>query len=209
MRVIGIVGGVASGKSLVSAEFRRLGARVLDADRAGHEVLEEEPVRQALRDRWGAAVFDRQGKVDREAIARIVFAPPPDGPPERRFLEGLTHPRIRGRLQDEAVVARESGLPAVVLDAALLLEAGWDRLCDVIVFVAAPRTARLERSLRRGWTEQQFAAREAAQMSLEEKQSRASQTIDNSGSAAETVEQVRRLWHSWVAQTANSPEANP
>jgi dephospho-CoA kinase len=196
MRVIGILGGVASGKSLVAKQLQELGAWVLDADRAGHEVLEEPEVRQALRGRWGEEVFHSWGEVDRAAIARIVFGPPPRGPRELSFLEQLTHPRIGARLRRQADDARRQGATAVVLDAALMLEAGWDDQCDTILFVAAPRSVRLQRARQRGWSEEQFAAREAAQKSLEDKRQRADQTIDNSGTAEQTAEQVCRIWQS-------------
>src|SRR5206468_438085 len=85
--VIGLVGGVASGKSLIAGQLADLGAVVLDADRAGHEVLDEPEVRAALRRRWGDAVFGTNGAVNRTSVGRIVFAPPPDGPRELQFLE--------------------------------------------------------------------------------------------------------------------------
>lgn len=198
MRVIGIVGGVASGKSRVAEQLRGLGAVVLDADRAGHEVLHEEEVRRALRERWGEEIFNDRGEIHRAAVARIVFAAPPRGPRERTFLEQITHPRIGARLREQAAEAERRGAPAVVLDAALLLEAGWHSLCDHILFVSAPRDLRWRRARQRGWSEAEFRAREAAQLPVEEKRRRAEHVIDNSGSEAETDRQVRRWWRSRV-----------
>ena len=193
MHIIGLLGGVASGKSLVAQELARRGAVVLDADRAGHEALRLPQVEAAARHRWGAKVFGPDGHVDRPKLAQIVFAPPPKGGRERRYLEQLTHPEI-GRLLQQQIDAIAPGTPLVVLDAALLFEAGWDKLCERLVFVDAPREVRRARALARGWTEDEFAAREDAQESLDFKYRRADVIIDNSGSPDHTQSQVERLW---------------
>ena len=198
--VIGILGGVASGKSAVAGLFGELGAVVLDADRAGHRVLRQPEVEQAVRERWGDRVFDADGRVDRSGVARIVFAPPPDGPRELAWLEQLTHPRIRKLLEEE--IERLTGareVPAVVLDAPVLDKAGWDRFCDYLVFVDVPRDVRLARALQRGWTAEQFAAREAAQPSAAERRARASHLVDNSGEIEQTKVQAERVWQATVA----------
>jgi dephospho-CoA kinase len=193
MKILGLLGGVASGKSLVSRQLAELGAVVLDADRAGHEALRLPCVEAAARQRWGDAVFGPDGHVDRSQLARIVFAPPPQGPKERKFLEDLTHPEIGRRLAAQAEAVKAVA-PLAVLDAALILEAGWDKLCDYFAFVDVPREVRLVRALQRGWTEGDFAAREAAQESLDSKRARADVILDNSGSAEHTQVQVQRLW---------------
>jgi dephospho-CoA kinase len=197
MRIIGVVGGVASGKSLVTKQLQELGAGVLDADCAGHQVLESPAVRRAALRRWGERVFGADGRVDRGALAAVVFGPAPDGPRELKYLEELTHPRI-GRLlaRQAAELAKGGNVAALVLDAPLLLEAGWEKLCDRIVFVDAPREVRLARALARGWSETQFAARENAQKSLDQKRMRADVIIDNSGSPEATKTHVARFWHS-------------
>jgi len=193
MRILGLLGGVASGKSLVSRQLAEMGAAVLDADRAGHEALRLPCVEDAARRRWGDAVFGPDGHIDRSRLAEIVFAPPPDGPKEREFLETLTHPEI-GRRLSALAEAQKAVAPLGVLDAALILEAGWDRLCDYFAFIDVPQEVRLARALERGWTEGDFAAREAAQESLDSKRARADVIIDNSGSAEHTQAQVQRLW---------------
>ncbi len=197
MRVIGVVGGVASGKSLVTKQLEELGAGVLDADWAGHKVLESPAVRRAARRRWGERVFDADGHLDRKALAAVVFGPAPDGPRELKYLEELTHPRIGKLLARRAAqLAQQGKVPALVLDAPLLLEAGWEKMCDRIVFVDAPREVRLARALARGWNEAQFAARENAQKSLDQKRMRADVIIDNSGPPEATKTHVARFWHS-------------
>ncbi len=195
MVVLGVVGGVASGKSLVTEQLRSLGAAVIDADAIGHEVLAEAAVKRALRQRWGDRVFDEAGEVNRREVARIVFAPPPAGPPELALLERLTHPRIGQRIRQQVARLRDQQqVPAVVLDAAVLFKAGWDGFCDKIVFVEAPHALRRQRARRRGWSDAQFAAREAAQEDLDQKRDRSHWVIDNSGSPEHTLAQVQQFW---------------
>ena len=196
MHLIGILGGVASGKSLVAGQLARLGAGLLDADLAGHEVLRLPKIEDSVRRRWGPQVFGPDGRIDRSRLAKLVFADPPDGPPERRHLEQLTHPEIVRLLSQQAEALAGSGSPAAVLDAPLLLEAGWDRLCRKLVFVDASRAARLSRALARGWSEEDFAAREEAQESLDFKRERADVVLDNSGSPEQTQAQVEHFWQS-------------
>lgn len=194
MHVIGIVGGVASGKSLVARHFESLGAGVLDADQTGHEVLKTPDVEAAARARWGEKIFGGDGRIDRAKLATIVFAPPPQGPQEREYLEQLTHPEIRRRLEEQLKALAAEGRRAVVLDAAILVEAGWKKLCDTLLFVDAPRPLRLARAVGRGWREEDFAAREGVQESLHWKQRRADVTIDNSGSPEFTRAQIELFW---------------
>jgi dephospho-CoA kinase len=196
MILIGILGGVASGKSEVSRRLRSLGAAVLDADRVGHAVLREAEVRQAVQRRWGEAVLDAAGEIDRRKVAEIVFAAAPESRAELTFLEQLTHPLIGQRLQEQLAELHREGVRAAVLDAPVMLKAGWDRLCQRIVFVDAPREVRLARARQRGWTEADFAAREAAQEPLETKRSRADVTLDNSLTRQHLFAQVDRFWRS-------------
>ncbi len=194
MKVIGIAGGIASGKSSIADGFRKLGVEILDADRIAHEVLREADVKRTLTDRWGKTILDDRGEINRSAVARIVFASPPDGPRELAFLEQIVHPRIGHRLRDRLDGYAASGAKAVVLDAAVMFKAGWDKYCDQIVFVDAPREVRLQRARKRGWSDENFAAREEAQESMEEKRSRSDVVIDNSGSPEDTQRQLREFW---------------
>ncbi len=195
MKVIGLTGGVASGKSAVAAELARHGAVVADADRWGHETLREPAVRAALHARWGTSVLDASGEIDRRAVARLVFAPPPDGPRERAFLERATHPRMTARLAAWlAQRAAQGDVPAVVLDAPLLYTAGWAPLCDVILFVEADSAIRAARARGRGWTDAQWQAREAAQPSLSYQRGRADLAVSNSGTREDLAAQVAAIW---------------
>ena len=198
MRIIGITGGVASGKSLVTRQFEALGAGVLDADRAGHEALRLPHVEAAARERWGDAIFGPDGRIDRARLARVVFAAGPKAERERKYLEHLTHPEIGRLLRRQAEAFEAAGFKAAVLDAALLFEAGWNKMCERNVFIESPREVRLARALARGWTKEDFAAREGVQESLDRKRARADVIIDNSGSPERTQAQVEQFWASLI-----------
>ncbi len=194
LRIIGLLGGVASGKSLVAKLLNERGAGVLDADRVGHEVLESREVKSALVRRWGGGILRPDGQLDRSAVARKVFAPPPGGLRDRAFLEQLVHPIIETRLADQARRMVADGKRVAILDAALLLEAGWERFCDGLLFVESTTGDRLRRAQDRGWTDGEYFARENAQLPLESKRSRANWIIDNAGSKDDLRAQIERLW---------------
>lgn len=203
-RIIGITGGVACGKSSVAALFEQAGARRIDADRLGHEVLTDPAAMAAIRDAWGSSVFDSEGRIDRRRLAAIVFAPPPEGPRNRAILEGISHPKIGALIEWQVAQAEADGCPWVVVDAALLFEAGWNRRCSQVVFVEAPPEARRNRAAARGWSDEQFLAREAAQWPPERKRAMADCVIDNAGNFAQTAEQVRSLIRQWGVCSAES-----
>ena len=116
MRIIGVIGGVASGKSTVARLFERLGAGVLDADRAGHEALRLTQVEAAAKKRWGNEIFGPDGRIDRAKLARRVFAPGTAGHKERLYLEQLTHPeiaRLLHRQADEMAAAGTAGAASI------------------------------------------------------------------------------------------------
>jgi dephospho-CoA kinase len=198
MQIIGLIGGVASGKSFVAEQFRQLGAAVLDADRVGHEVLRLPAVKVAVGRHFGSQVFDATGEIDRKALGRIVFGPPPEGPRQLAALERITHPEIRRRLIEEVGQLASAGVPLAVLDAPVLLKAGWDQACDELVFVECDEALRRARAIERGWTPEEFTAREAAQETVAEKRERADYILENSAEMEYTKAQVERLWHCLV-----------
>jgi dephospho-CoA kinase len=201
MKTIGLIGGVASGKSLVAQMLVELGAGLLDADRTGHGVLSDDAdVHEELRRRWGDAVFTSQSEVDRRAIASRVFGAGQSAAEDRRFLEDLLHPRIAERLNAQRRVYLAQGRAAVVLDAPLLLEAGWQPMCDLVLMVDASRETRLARARTRGWSESQFDQREAAQLPVDEKRRAAHVIINNDGSEQALHDKVRDFWQCHVVQ---------
>ena len=189
--VVGIVGGIASGKSAVSRQLQELGALRVDADKIGHGVLNDPEVVSLLTDRWGKSILGEGKYVDRREVASIVFG---DKAGELTFLESITHPRIGQIVSQQIKKAFQDGIPVVVLDAALLFEASWDEFCDQILFIDVPHEIRLQRAAQRGWTEAEFTRREESQLSIEEKKRRSDVVIDNSGQLKETQEQVRAFW---------------
>jgi dephospho-CoA kinase len=204
MKIIGLLGGIASGKSLVAEQFCGLGAGLLDGDRAGHEVLRLPEVEQLVRERWGDLVFGSDGHVDRKALGRIVFETSDAGRRELKYLEQITHPRIGDRLRQQAAKLAGAGRSIAVLDAPVMLKAGWDAFCDHIVFVEAPEEVRRARATARGWRQEDIAAREAVQEPLAIKRQHADFVIDNSGGREQTLAQVERLWRLVTAASDNT-----
>ena len=195
--VVGVVGGIASGKSFITEQLKCQGAAVISADQLAHEVLKLPEVKIAVRSRWGEGVFYSDGEVNRQALGQIVFSPPPDGPRELKVLEQLTHPKIAVLLREQMESLRgRTTAAAIVLDVPLLIESGWKKFCDKMVFVDAPREVRVARAAARGWTEEDFARREATQESLETKRKLADVVIDNSGSPESAQAQIEHFWRS-------------
>ena len=162
--VIGLTGAIGGGKSQVAVLLGKRGAVVIDADVVGHAVLERPEVRRQVIERFGAGVVGHGpnasatlGPINRQALGSIVFA----SRPALEDLEAIVHPLMRR--QFEEIIDRESvrgDAPAVVLDAAILLEAEWDDLCDLLVFVDASQQVRLERVARgRSWTAEDLQVR--------------------------------------------------
>ena len=193
--VLGLIGGIGSGKSRVAAEFARRGAVIIAGDQLGHEALRQPAVKEQVRQRWGEGVFDANSEVDRRQLGRIVFT----DEAELRALEAMTFPWIERGIEQGIHQAQANPQSAlVVLDAAILLEAGWNRYCDRLVYVHAPRAQRLARvAEQRGWTAKEVDARARAQLPLAEKVRRADDVVDNSGSPEETARQVESLLGRW------------
>jgi dephospho-CoA kinase len=190
--VIGVVGGIGAGKSTVAAELVRLGCGLIDADAIGHELLSDPDVQAELRRRWGEGGFGPDGGVDRGALARRVF----HDPQELAALNAIMHPRMRRRMEERiARLAQDPSAAAVVIDAAVLFEAGWDDLCTHVVFVQAPEDARARRvQASRGWDRATWTAREKSQISLDSKARRCYVVLENSSSVSRLQEQVRKLF---------------
>jgi dephospho-CoA kinase len=193
--VVGLIGGIGGGKSQVAAAFARQGARIIAGDQLGQAALREPDVRTRVVARWGDGILDEGGAIDRRRLAAIVFA----DPNERKALEAITHPWIHRRIRDEIEEAgKNPEVPLIVLDAAIMLEAGWNEVCDRLIYIEAPRAMRLERVARqRGWTEKEVDAREQAQLPLTEKVVRADHVLDNSASLEHLNRQVNDLLHLW------------
>jgi dephospho-CoA kinase len=165
-------------------------------------VLKERAVKERIREKFGDHVFDPQGEIDRRRMGELVFGSKPAAQSARADLEAIVHPRITERLGREIASARsQPGIEFVVLDAAILLEAGWRSLCDLVIFVDVPDAERLERVAReRGWSAEQLRAREESQFSLERKRKEADHVVDNSRHTGRAVAQLEAILSQFAAR---------
>jgi len=176
--IVGLIGRAGSGKTTVARALERDGARVIEADRVGHEVANRDPaVRAALIAEYGSDVYREDGTLDRPKVAAVVFR----DPAARERLDRLTHPRIVERIRVEiARLGREGFRGVVVVDAALMLRWSLERECDAIVAVVAPEAEQVARLTRaRGLSEADARARLAVQDTNEALSAAADVTLDN------------------------------
>ncbi len=195
MFVVGLVGGIASGKSRVAAMFQSLGAAVIDADKLGHQALDQPRVLQRLVQLFGAGILDEKGGINRKALGALVFGPDDGMALRKEQLEQVVHPVIRSAALAQLARLRDSQPPptAVVIDAPLLIEANWDELCDVILFVDTPLEVRQERAIARGWSRAHFDSREQSQLLLDEKRKASTHFIDGTADEQKLRGVVERL----------------
>jgi dephospho-CoA kinase len=196
MLIVGLIGGIGSGKSTVAEMFCQLGAKRIDADQIGHEILQRPDIQIAARNRWGDSIFDANAKLNRKALAQIVFHPSETGREELRFLNFLVHPLITQKIEDQIRQFSESGSECccLILDAPLLLENHWEKKIDYLIFVDASQSVRVARTQRRGWTSAELDARENTQLNINEKRRMADWIINNSGNLDETLDHVKEIW---------------
>lgn len=190
-RVIGLTGGIASGKSLVAAILREFGVPVIDADALARRVVEpSQPAFAEIVAALGPDVVAPDGTLDRKRVAEQVFA----DETKRRLLNAATHPRIAQLAQAETAAYVARGEPLVVYEAALLVENGMHRLLDGLIVVKASAEQQLARTMARdGLDETSAHARIASQLPLAAKLAVATHIIDNSGSVETTRDQVVRV----------------
>jgi dephospho-CoA kinase len=199
--LVGLTGGIATGKSTVDAVLRDLGAIIVDADVLAREVVEPgEPALAEIAAEFGPGVLTADGRLDRKALGAIVFA----DPERRRALEAMTHPRMRERLQrrvDELTAENFRGL--VFYDAAVLIESGSHHAMDRIVVVVTDEATQLSRLMARDGIGRDEALRKIkSQIPLAEKAKLADYVIDNSGDRAATEAEVRRVCQALLAELA-------
>jgi dephospho-CoA kinase len=190
--VLGLAGGIGSGKSTVADALKRLGAEVLDADAMVHAMLADPAVARRISRRFGKQVLAPDGAIDRKALGAAAFV----SEKTVRELESMLHPEVIRRTKRHIASRRRTdGAHVVVIDAPLLFEAGLDALCDEIFYVHAPKTERMKRVReRRGWTRAELERREKRQKSLDYKREEADLIIRNTASRAEVTRQVRSAW---------------
>jgi dephospho-CoA kinase len=197
LRLYGLTGGIASGKSTVSRMLRELGAHVLDADAIAREVVEPGTPGLAEVAARFPGVVGPDGRLDRARLGARVFA----DPAERAALNALLHPRIGAAFLEKTQALAEQGLERVLYDAPLLIENGLHAGMDGVLLVWVPRELQKQRLMARDGLEAQAAeARLAAQLPLEEKRKHATWIVDNTGDLTSTRAQVEEVWRAMLAR---------
>ncbi len=190
--IIGMTGGIGSGKTCMAQEFGRLGCLVINSDDLAHEVLHQPTVKSQLVQWWGAAILDKStARVDRAAVGKIVFG----NAAEMARLTAVLHPQVAElRKKIMASAALDSKIPAIVWDSPLLFENGLHTQCDAIIFVKASLQTRINRLKKeRGWDAQELLRREMMQLPLDKKEKAAHYYIDNDGDVAVGLRQVQSI----------------
>lgn len=205
MLLVGLTGGIASGKSTVSGMLAERGAEIVDADRIAREVvMPGTPAWCKIREHFGPGVLFADGSIDRQALGDQVF-----GDPARlALLNEITHPAILERIADRLEMLAPKDV-VVVLDAALLIETGLVTSADIVVVVHSPTEIQIRRLAEKGLTRPQASARIAAQMPAEQRLAHADVTINNTGSLEELTDQVDALWRELQARLHARREPTP
>lgn len=193
--ILGLIGAIGAGKSMAALALAKRGGAIVDADKLGHVVLDEPEVRSRLVARWGDGILKEDGTVNRRAVGGVVFG----NPEERKALEAVVFPRIHA-LEEEAYdrADADQAVGFIVLDAAVLLEAGRRAVCTKLLMIDAPRWLRLERvAARNGWDDAELARREAAQLPLDAKRAVADAVLVNDASPGELQTKIDAVLGDW------------
>ncbi len=202
VRVVGLTGGIASGKSTVARMFADLGAAVIDADAVVQALLDAPEMIERLRRAWGEEYLGPDGRPDRRKIAERVF----QDAERLREWTGWVHPPVQKKIREQVdSVLRNPAILLIIIDAPLLLETGLDSWCDTILFVDADPSLRAERArASRDWPEGELQRRESWQAPLDVKRRTANVVISNSGTREETFRTVERLFRQWTHASPSS-----
>jgi len=191
MRIIGLTGGIASGKSTASAMFAQMGATVIDADALAREVVEPGSPALAEINRRFPGTVGPDGHLDRAKLAARIFG----DERERIALNAIVHPRVHQAFLKRANELAERGVEVILYDAALLFENDLDQVLDGVILIAAPPEVQISRLVERnGLTRREAEERIAAQMPLQEKARRATWVVDNSGDLTGTRARLAKIW---------------
>ncbi|AGE36705.1 dephospho-CoA kinase [Corynebacterium urealyticum] len=196
MFLIGLTGGIGSGKTTVASRLKTLGARIVDADKIAREIVEPgEPALAELAEAFDG-VLNADGTLNRAELARQAFATPE----ATEKLNSITHPRIRERTLERFAQARTEAVPVLVYDMPLLIENGEYKKTDHVLVVDAADEIRIDRLVNsRGLDEEDARRRIAAQISREERLAAADSVVDNSGTRDQLLQQVDTFWEQVVA----------
>ncbi len=196
MKIIGLTGGIACGKTTVAEMLEELGAVIIDADAISHELTAPGgDALPAIREAFGRLVFFPDGTLNREVLAALVFS----NEEERQTLNRITHPMILDRLEAEIATCRKMGTLIVVLDVPLLFEVGAERLADITVCATSPEEVQIERMrTRSGLSREQALKRIHSQMPVAQKEARSDVVLDTNKPLDVLQKDVQTLYHSWV-----------
>ena len=191
MRIIGLTGGIASGKSTATAMLAQMGATVIDADALAREVVEPGSPALAEIGRRFPGTVGADGRLDRSKLADRIFGQEH----ERRALNAIVHPRVHEAFLKRADELAKQGIEVILYDAALLFENDLDQILDGVILIAVPPEVQISRlQERNGLTRREAEERIAAQMPLEQKARRATWVVDNAGSLAATRARLAKIW---------------
>lgn len=192
MRVIGLTGGIGSGKSTVSGYMAELGAVIIDADKVGHEAFKPHtPAWDDVVKTFGNDILGSDGEIDRAKLSGIVF----NNPEALKKLNSIMHPRMKQLIKIQIENYRKKGLKVVVVEAYGLVEADWISIVDEVWVTVSSESVVLERlKEQRGLNEEEILARIRSQLSPEEREKAADVIIHNDGQLEEMKEKVRELW---------------
>jgi dephospho-CoA kinase len=190
--VIGILGGIGSGKSTVAAEFAKLGCKVIDADKIARELLlYKKAVKEKVVGLFGRTILNSAGKIDREKLAEVVFA----DADKLSLINEIIHPLVLQRAQELIKqYNRQNQVKAIVLDMPLLVEVGWDKRCDKLIFVDCEQELRLDRAKKLGFDKNQVKIRENFQISLDNKANLVDYTVENNSDFSVLAKQVVNIF---------------
>lgn len=188
---IGILGGVGSGKSSVVRHVTNFDLQVIDADKIGHDLLEDPDVLQQLTQTFPTSIFESSGQVIRPQLAQLVFGKDLEHKAALKQLEQIIHPAIHREITDQI---QNASTDAVILDAALLLETGWADECNYLIYIDTPVSQRIERvRINRNWTAEELKHRESTQLPLTTKKRLADFIVDNSGTIQDASRQLTHI----------------
>lgn len=192
MIVIGLTGGIGSGKSTVAQHLKELGAVIVDADKVGHETyLPETPAWKDLIATWGTNLLLPNREIDRKKLGAIVFSDPKN----LQTLNGIVHPRLRDLLLKKIEENRALGTKVLVIEAAILIEASWQNVVDEVWVAHAPEDVVIKRIMaRNNWGEEQIRARIRSQMTNDERAKHANVMLDTNCTLEEVRAKVKHLW---------------
>jgi len=192
MFIIGLTGGIGTGKSTVAGILKEFGAAVVDADRVGHEIYHSHSiVWKEIVSRFGQQILQPSGEIDRKKLGAIVFS----DSNARATLNRIVHPRIYERIEQKIEELAEHKIQVTVIEAAILIEARWDSVTDEVWVVESPITAVLTRLREnRGLSEEEATIRTSVQISDGERRRRADGVIDNSGDINMLRKNIESLW---------------